>query len=103
MRHLRGLPVASPARALIDFAEEASDRELERGIHEALARNLVDIRRLLDEAERFRGRRGVARIRRIVDESDQPMLTRSEAEERFLSLLGSSPMSRRSRHRKSTS
>ena len=89
VRHLRGLPVASPARALIDFAEEAGDRELERGIHEALARNLVSVRLLLAEADRFRGRRGVPRIRRIVTESDHPMLTRSEAEDRFLSLIRS--------------
>jgi hypothetical protein len=89
VRHLRGLPVASPARALIDFAEEAGDRELERGIHEALARNLVNARTLLIQARRFRGRRGVTRIRRIVDESDHPMLTRSEAEERFLALIRS--------------
>jgi hypothetical protein len=32
VRHLRGLPVASPERALIDFAEEAGDRELERAL-----------------------------------------------------------------------
>ena len=89
VRHLRGLPVASPARALIDFAEDAGDRELERAIHEALARNLVDVRRLLTQANRFRGRRGVARIRRIADESDHPMLTRSQAEERFLTLIRS--------------
>ena len=89
VRHLRGLPVAGPARALIDFAEEASNRELERALHEALARNLVNVRGLLADAERFRGRRGVARIRRIVNESDHPMLTRSEAEERFLELIRS--------------
>lgn len=89
VRHLRGLPVASPARALIDFAEDASDRELERGLHEALARNLVNVRGLLADADRFRGRRGIARIRRIVNGSDHPMLTRSEAEERFLALIRS--------------
>jgi very-short-patch-repair endonuclease len=92
VRHLRGLPVASPARALIDFAEEASDRELERALHEALARNLVNARRLLADADRFRGRRGVARLRRLIGESDHPMLTRSEAEERFLALLRSAEL-----------
>src|SRR5215210_1446796 len=30
VRHLRGLPVTSPARTLIDLADVASDRELER-------------------------------------------------------------------------
>jgi hypothetical protein len=87
IRHLRGLPVASPARALIDFAEEAEARELERAVHDALARNLVNVRALRTDADRFRGRRGVARLRRVIDESDYPMLTRSEAEERFLALI----------------
>ena len=92
VRHLRGLPVASPARALVDFAEEASGRELERAVHEALARNLVNIRYLLAEAERFHGRRGVARLRHLIAESDHPMLTRSEAEERFLALVRSAEL-----------
>jgi very-short-patch-repair endonuclease len=92
IRHLRGLPVASPARALIDFAEEAEARELERAVHDALARNLVNVRALRTDADRFRGRRGVARLRRVIDESDYPMLTRSEAEERFLALIRSAEL-----------
>lgn len=92
VRHLRGLPVASPARALIDFAEDAADRELERALHEALARNLVDVRSLLAEADRFRGRHGITRLRRMIDGSDHPLLTRSEAEERFLALVRSSDL-----------
>ena len=87
VQHFRGLPVASPARALIDFAEEASDRELERAVHEALTRNLVNAAAITRASERFRGRRGAARLRRLIAAADQPMLTRSEAEERFLSLL----------------
>ncbi len=87
VKRFRGLPVASPARAVIDFAEDASDRELERAVHEALARNLLNAATLTSASERFRGRRGVARLRRLIGGADQPMLTRSEAEERFLSLV----------------
>jgi very-short-patch-repair endonuclease len=92
VRHLRGLPVASPARALIDFAEEASHRELERAVHEALARNLVNARYLLAEAQRFHGRRGITGLRRLIAESDHPLLTRSEAEERFVALVRSAEL-----------
>jgi len=42
---------------------------------------------LLTEGERFRGRRGVTRLRRLIEGADHPMLTRSEAEERFLALV----------------
>ena len=92
VRHLRALPVSAPARTLIDLAEAASDRELERAFHEALARNLFNVPYLQREMERFRGRRGVTRLRRILDASDGPLLTRSEAEERFLALVRESEL-----------
>jgi very-short-patch-repair endonuclease len=47
----------------------------------------VNVRALLAEVERFRGRRGVTRLRHLIAGSDHPMLTRSEAEERFLALI----------------
>ena len=87
VKHLRGLPVTAPARTLIDLAETASDRELERATHEALARRLLNARRLLAETARYRGRRGVKRINQLLDDSHHATLTRSEAEERFLSLV----------------
>jgi hypothetical protein len=52
----------------------------------------VNVRRLLAEADRFRGRRGVARLRHLIGGSDHPMLTRSEAEERFLALIRSAEL-----------
>jgi very-short-patch-repair endonuclease len=87
VRHLRGLAVTSPVRTLIDLTEAATDRELDRATHEALARNLTNVRELLREMERFRGRRGLTRLRSLIDAADHPMLTRSEAEERFLALV----------------
>ncbi len=87
VRHLRGLPVTAPARTLIDLAETASDRELERATHEAVTRRLLNAHSLLAETARHRGRRGVKRLNHLLDDSNHATLTRSEAEERFLALV----------------
>jgi very-short-patch-repair endonuclease len=86
-RHLRGLPVTSPARTVIDLADMATDRELERATHEALTRRLFTAGSLLSQIKRYRGRRGIGRLRTLLEQDDPPALTRSEAEERFLALV----------------
>ena len=87
LRHLRGLPVTAPDRTLIDFAEDAADRELEQAVAEAITRRLVTADGLRAETGNYRGRRGSARLRRLLQHDDPPALTRSEAEERFLALV----------------
>jgi very-short-patch-repair endonuclease len=87
IRHLRGLPLTGPGRTLIDFAESATDRELERATDEALTRRLVKAPHLLSEIEQHRGRRGLSRLRRLLEGGEPSTLTRSEAEERFLALV----------------
>ena len=87
VRHLRGLPITEPGRTLIDLAEVATDRELERAAHEAIARRLVNARRLRAETNRHPGRRGVGRLKALLDHEGQTTVTRSEAEERFLHLV----------------
>jgi very-short-patch-repair endonuclease len=87
VRHFRGLPVTAPGRTLIDLAELATDRELERATHEAFTRRLVNAPRLLADIELYRGRRGLTRLRRLLEGADPSTLTRSEAEERFLALV----------------
>ena len=87
VRQLHRLAVTVPARTLIDLADVASDRQLERAAAEALTRRMVDPRRLLTEIGNHHGRRGVARLRRLLDGSNPPAMTRSEAEERFLGLV----------------
>ena len=86
VRRHDGLPVTSPARTLIDFADTAADRELERATAEALTRRLVDARRLLAATAGYPGRRGVSRLQRLLDSEEPTTVTRSEAEERFLAL-----------------
>lgn len=86
-RHLRGLPVTAPARTLIDLADVATARELERATHEALTRRLLNARRLRAELDQNRGRRGVTRLKQLLEAGGPLTTTRSEAEERFLSLV----------------
>jgi very-short-patch-repair endonuclease len=87
LRHLRGLPVTTPGRTLIDLADVASPRELERATHEALTRRLLNARRLRTELDQYRGRRGIGRLKKLLDDGDPTTITRSEAEERFLTLV----------------
>jgi very-short-patch-repair endonuclease len=87
VRRLRGLPVTAPWRTLIDLAGAAPARELELATQEALARRLLNARRLVTELDHYRGRKGLRRLKDLL-ESDAPRaLTRSEAEERFLALV----------------
>jgi very-short-patch-repair endonuclease len=87
VRLLSALWVTVPVRTLVDLADVASDRDLERATARALTHRMVDPRRLLTEIASHQGRRGVARLRRLLDGSDPPAMTRSEAEERFLALI----------------
>jgi very-short-patch-repair endonuclease len=87
VRHLRGLPVTAPWRTLVDLADTATDRELERASHEAITRRLLNAGRLLSGLDRYHGRRGIGRLKKLLEDADPPTLTRSEAEERFLALV----------------
>lgn len=81
------LPVTTPARTLLDVAEVLEMRDLERALDEALVRRLIDRRRLLAALARAPGRHGAAPLRALLRRDGGPTLTRSEAEERVLSLV----------------
>lgn len=88
VRRIEGVPITSPARILIDLAGvRHDDRELERTLHEALARRLVrmaDVRRAL---ERYPGRRGCALLAELAASSQPTTATHPGAEEYLLSHL----------------
>jgi very-short-patch-repair endonuclease len=90
VRIVRGIPVTSPARTLIDLAEIASDRELERAYDEALTRNLATTASVTAAVQRTTGRRGIKRLRALLQRDTEPAFTRSEAEERLLALVRAS-------------
>ena len=82
---LEGVPVTTAARTIWDLAGTSAGRDLERSLAAALDRGLVrttQLRRLLD---RHRGAPGSRRLRDLLEAG--PVLTRSEAEERFLDLV----------------
>ena len=82
-----GIPVTSPARALVDFAAEAGADELEQAIAEARARKLVTDREVRAAIRRARRRPGAARLRAELDREGGPQWTQSEAERRMLRLI----------------
>ena len=83
----RGLPLLSPARTLLDLAEQATVRRTEL----ALDRGLVDRLLRLDELDavirRAPTRHGAKVLAEIIAGAGSTTVTRSEAEERVLDLI----------------
>jgi very-short-patch-repair endonuclease/predicted transcriptional regulator of viral defense system len=79
---LRGIPMTTVARTLVDLAAVLPTPALERALREAEVLRVLDARAVLAAA---RNRRGTARLRRVLAEPD-PGPTRSALEERFLAL-----------------
>jgi very-short-patch-repair endonuclease len=87
LRVRHGLPVTSPARALLDLAPSATPRELERMLDRGIVERVVrpsDVIELLRRCGRHGGR---ARLLELVEHHTTTTFTRSEAEELFLSLV----------------
>jgi hypothetical protein len=83
-----GIPVTTPARTLLDLAEQLTVQGLERAVHEAEYRRLTSPLSLDALLTRHRGRRGTAALKKIVDQGRLgKTITRSELEERFLAFL----------------
>ena len=84
---IRGLPITSPARTILDLAASFSARDLEQAVAEAYARGLVSRHGLIDVLTRYPRRRGSRQLRAIIADDTPPARTRSAAEERLLSLI----------------
>ncbi len=85
---VRGIATTTVDRTLLDLAEVAPARHLRRAVDEADRRGRLDRRELARLITRANGRHGLAGLRAILDRSGPPALTRSDLEERFLSLVG---------------
>jgi predicted transcriptional regulator of viral defense system len=81
-----GIPCTTVARTLLDLAEVAPRRILERALDQAELLKLFDPRALDDVLARADGRRGARLLRALLADRLEPTLTRSELEERFLVL-----------------
>jgi very-short-patch-repair endonuclease len=77
------IPVTSLPRTLLDFAEVAPMRQLERAIDEAERRRLFDLAAIQSLVARSPGRRGLKPLNSVLTNSAEPPATRSEFEQRF--------------------
>jgi very-short-patch-repair endonuclease len=83
----RGLPVSTPACALLDSANGLTPRRLERAFDQALVNQIMyrqDVARLLVRA---RGRAGARALRALLERESGTTLTRSHAEDELLALF----------------
>jgi hypothetical protein len=84
---VRGIPVTSVARTLVDLAEVLSEERLAKAVHEAEVHRVFDLNALERTLGRLPGRIGGHRLRRVlVAYRPDPHFTRSRAERRFLVL-----------------
>jgi very-short-patch-repair endonuclease len=82
-----GVPITTPARTLVDLAGCLNSRELERALAETFALRLASRSKVAAIAGRYAGRPGVRRLQDLLDAGSRPALTRSQAEEQFLTLV----------------
>ena len=81
-----GIPTTTVARTLLDLAEVASRREVERAIDRAEVLRVFDLADVEAALERANGRRGAGALRRALEATAAPAPTMSELEEAFLAL-----------------
>ena len=85
MTVIDNIPVTSLARTLLDIAEDASRREVERAIDRAEQQRVLNMTAIDDVLARADGRRGAAILGSVLQEHRLGCtLTRSELEEAFL-------------------
>jgi hypothetical protein len=84
---VRGIPVTSVARTLVDLADVLSEERLAKSVHEAEVLRVLDLHAIERTLARLPGRTGRHRLRRVlVAYRPDPHFTRSRAERRFLAL-----------------
>ena len=84
VREIRGIPVSSPARALLEIAPHLTARELADAVEQAQVKRLVTKRDLEATIERAGPRPGVRALQALLEE---PAFTRSWAERRVVALM----------------
>jgi predicted transcriptional regulator of viral defense system len=81
------IPCTTLARTLLDIAEDATRREVERACDRAETRRLLDMTAIDDVLARANGRRGATLLSAVLSEHRiGSTLTRNELEERFLAI-----------------
>jgi very-short-patch-repair endonuclease len=84
----QGLPVTSPARAILDVAPNLTDRDVERLLDEALfALRILTLAQVKDVLARAGSHPGRARLARVASSHGRSTRTESPPEERLLALI----------------
>jgi very-short-patch-repair endonuclease len=84
---IRGIPVTSVARTLVDLAESLSEQRLAKAVHEAEVQRRFDLNAVEDLLDRLPGRKGRHKLHRILAAyRPETGFTRSRAERRLLEL-----------------
>jgi very-short-patch-repair endonuclease/predicted transcriptional regulator of viral defense system len=84
---VRGIPITSVARTLVDLADVLSEERLAKAVHEAEVQRVFDLRAIERTLARLPGRTGRHRLRRVLAAyQPEPHFLRSEAERRFKQL-----------------
>jgi predicted transcriptional regulator of viral defense system len=86
---VRGIPVTTIERTLLDVAATGRPGDLTKALERAEELRVLDLRKLRAQIRRSRGQRGVARLRAAVDalEPADPRLIRSKLEKGVLRLI----------------
>ncbi|MDQ4040301.1 MAG: DUF559 domain-containing protein, partial [Actinomycetota bacterium] len=90
---VRGIPVTTVARTLLDLADVLPPQALARAVHEAEVLRLLDLRKVEAELANANGRRGTRKLAAAI-ETPSPGITRSVLEERFADLIANSDLPR---------
>jgi very-short-patch-repair endonuclease len=85
--HVQGIPITTPTRTVFDLATVLAPPDLERALARADKRGLAELATLWSLVARYPTRRGSGTLRTLLLSGGGRDLTRSEAEERFLTLL----------------
>jgi predicted transcriptional regulator of viral defense system/very-short-patch-repair endonuclease len=86
---VRGIPVTTIERTLLDIAATGRPGDLAKALERAEELQVLDLQRLRRQIRRSRGQRGVARLRAAVDalQPTDPRLIRSKLETGVLQLI----------------
>jgi elongation factor P len=82
---VRGIPVTTPARTIVDLAGQATERELKQAVRRAQALHDLEIRDILAALDRAGRRRGATTLRRLL--AADPAPTRTVLEDVVLDLI----------------
>jgi predicted transcriptional regulator of viral defense system len=89
-----GIPCTTLPRTLLDLGEVLDHRGLERAIAQAEVLRLFDLRAVEEVLTRANGRRGASVLRAVLADLQEPALTDTELEERFLMLCRAASLPR---------